>query len=97
MVIKISNSAKTFFQTKGISDVTFNLIEAGVTGCCIGFVREIEAVYQAPKNASNYRYCQVDGYHIFIARKIRLTGPLTLETEGVWKKRLCLYGATIPI
>ena len=54
--IRISKSAKRFFQEKGIDDVTFNLVESDVAGCCVGFVREIEAVYQAPENASAYRY-----------------------------------------
>jgi len=95
--LKVSDSAKNFFKEKGIVDVTFNLVESDVAGCCIGFVREIEPVYCAPENASGYRYCQAEGYHVFISRKIRLSNRLTLTTEGLWKKRLCLSGATIPI
>lgn len=95
--VKISQSAKKFFQEKQIDDVTFDLVESNVAGCCVGLVREIEAVYQAPQNATGYRYCQVEGYHVFIARKIRLSDSLTLTTEGIWKKRLSLNGATIPL
>ena len=95
--LKVSDSAKKFFREKGSVDVTFNLIESDVAGCCIGFVRDIKPVYRAPENASGYRYFQVDGFHIFIARKIRLSNHLTLTTEGLWKKRLCLTGATIPL
>ena len=99
LFIKITKSAKKFIQEKAIEDVTFNLIESDVAGCCVGIVKEIEPVYKAPKNASDYRYCQVDGHHIFIARKIKIHNPLalTLTTEGIFRKRLCLTGATIPI
>ena len=95
--LKVSESAKNFFLENGIVDVTFNLIKSDVSGCCIGFVRDIEPVYRAPENASGYRYCQAEGFHVFIAREIRLSNRLTLTTEGLWKKRLCLTGASIPI
>jgi len=97
MKLKISNAARKFCLENGIDDVTFNLIEAEVAGCCIGFAKEIQAAYTAPANAAGYRYCRVDGFHIFISRKIRIAGPLTLATEGIWKKRLCLNGANIPL
>ena len=95
--LKVSDSAKKFLMEKGIVDVTFNLITADVLGCCIGFVRDIEPDYRAPENASGYRYCRAEGFHVFIAREIRLSNHLTLTTEGLWKKRLCLTGAGIPI
>lgn len=95
--VKISKSARKFCQEKGIDDVTFNLFEYNVTGCCLGFVKEIQPVYKAPSNASGYRYYKVEGFHVFVARAIRLMGPLTLSTEGIWKKRLCLDGAVVPI
>lgn len=95
--LKISTAARKFCLENGIGDVTFNLIETDVAGCCIGFVKEIQAAYSAPANAAGYRYGQIDGVHIFISRKIRIAGPLTLATEGIWKKRLCLNGANIPL
>jgi len=95
--IKISSSAKKFICERDIEDVTFNLIEQDVAGCCIGIAKEIKPVYKTPANASNYRYVQVEGYHFFISRKIKILGPLTLTTEGLWKKRLFLSGATVPI
>jgi len=95
--INVSNAAQKFCREKGIDDITFNLIESDVAGCCIGFVKEIEPAYKAPSNASGYRYCKVEGYHIFISRRIRIPGPLTLATEGIWKKRLCLNGAMVPL
>ena len=95
--LKISDAARKFCMEKGIDDVTFNLIETDVAGCCLGFVKEIQPVYTAPANAAGYRYIQVDGFHIFISRKIRITGPLTLATEGIWKKQLTLNGASIPL
>jgi hypothetical protein len=94
---KISKPAKKFIQEKSIKDVTFNLIENEVAGCCVGIVKEIAPVYQAPKDASGYRHCQVEGFHIFISRKIKILGPLTVTTEGIWNKRLFLSGATVPI
>jgi hypothetical protein len=95
--VKISKSARKFLQERNIVDVTFNLIEQNVAGCCIGVAKEIKPEYKAPVNASNYRYVQAEGCHIFISRMIRILGPLTLTTEGLWKKRLFLSGATIPI
>jgi len=95
--LSISNAARKFCMENGIDDVTFNLIEADVAGCCLGFVKEIQTAYSAPANAAGYRYCQVDGVHIFISRKIKILGLLTLATEGIWKKQLCLNGASIPL
>lgn len=97
LVKKITNSAKKFMEERNIQDVTFRLIEDEVAGCCVGILREIEPVYRAPENASGYRYCEVEGWHIFISRKIKIMGPLTLTTEGLWKKKLFLSGATVPI
>jgi len=95
--MKISKSANKFIRERNIEDVTFNLIEQEVAGCCIGIAKEIKPVYKAPADASNYRYIQAEGCHIFISRKIKIIGPLTLTTEGLWKKRLFLSGATVPI
>ena len=96
--LKISTAARKFLQEKGIGDVTFNLLESDLVGCCLGIVKEIIPRYEAPKDASNYRYVQTDGYNIFISRSIKILGPLTLDTEGAWKlKRLSLNGATIPL
>ena len=96
--LKISKAARNFLQEKGIGDVTFNLLESDLVGCCLGIVKEIIPRYEAPKDASNYRYVQKDGYNIFISRSIKILGPLTLDTEGAWKlKRLSLNGTTIPL
>ena len=95
--MKISKSAIKFIQERNIEDVTFNLIEQDVAGCCIGIAKEIKPVYKAPVDASNYRYFQTEGCHIFISRKIKILGPLTLTTEGLWNKRLFLSGGTVPI
>lgn len=95
--LKISESARKFMQEHQIEDVTFNLLEQDVTGCCLGMVKEIQPVYRAPRNAAGYRYFQAEGCHIFISRQIKLLGPLTLTTEGLFKKRLCLCGATVPL
>ncbi len=96
--LEISTVARKFLQEKGIGDVTFNLLESDVIGCCVGIVKEIVPQYEAPKDASNYRHVQADGHHIFISRSIKILGPLTLATEGAWKlKRLSLKGATVPL
>jgi hypothetical protein len=95
--IKISRSAKKFIYERDLEDITFNLIEQDVAGCCIGIAKEIKPVYKAPTDASNYRYFQTEGCHIFISRMIKILGPLTLTTEGLWKKRLFLSGASVPI
>jgi hypothetical protein len=92
--VKISKSARKFLQEREIEDVTFNLIEQDVAGCCIGVAKEITPEYKAPIDASNYRYFQAEGRHIFqaegrhifISRRIKILGPLTLSTEGLWKK-----------
>jgi hypothetical protein len=88
--IKLSASARKFMQKNGITDVTFNLCRAEPKGV----LKEIEPVYQAPVDASGYRYFVVEGYHVFVARNIKILGPLTLTTEGIWKfKQLFLDGA----
>lgn len=72
-------------------------MEVNVAGCCIGVAKEIVPAYEAPANASGYRYAHVDGHHIYVARKIKVKNPLTLSTEGIFKKQLCLEGALVPI
>ena len=95
--MKITKSARKFLREQEIEDITFHLIEQSVVGCCIGVAREINPEYKAPADASNYKYYQAEGYHIFISKKIKILGPLILSTEGLWKKRLFLGGASIPI
>lgn len=95
--IKLSKSACKFIKSKGIEDVTFKLLEFEVSGCCVGIVKEIEQVYTAPKDASQYRYYRADSCHVFVSRKIKIVGPLKLTTEGVWNKRLFLSGTTVPV
>ena len=88
--IKLAASARKFMQKNGITDVTFNLRRAVPRGA----LKEIEPVYQAPADASGYRYFVVEDYHVFVARNIKILGPLTLTTEGLWKfKQLFLDGA----
>jgi hypothetical protein len=88
--IKLSASARKFMQKNGITDVTFNLRHAEAKGA----LNEIEPLYQAPADASGYRYFVVEGYHVFVSRNIKILGPLTLTTEGIWKfKQLFLDGA----
>ena len=85
-------------EEEGIQDVTFKLVLYHPTGCCVGIVKEIEAVPEAPVNACNFRYFHVEGRHIFVSRAIRILGPLTLTLQGFWRlKRLALNGAGIPI
>jgi len=98
MKINVSSKAKKFIQHKNIKDITFNLKQLDVSGCCVGIVKEIEPVYKAPRNASGYKYVRIDECHVFISRNIKITGPLTITTEGFWNlKRLYLSGATVPI
>ena len=98
MNISISPSAKKFMDERGIEDVTFNLKVIEPAGCALGIVKEIEPVYEPVEDASGYRYFQVEGRHVFVSREIKVLGPLTITTEGIWKmKRLALSGATVPL
>ena len=95
--ISISSSARKFMDTRGITDVTFNLKVFTSAGCC-GVVMEIEPDYKAVEDATGYRYYHVEGKHVFLSREIKIIGPITLTTEGVWKmQRLALDGVSIPI
>lgn len=83
---------------RGIEDVTFNLKVIEPAGCSLGIIKEIESVYEPVEDASRYLYFQVEGRHVFISRDIKVLGPLTITTEGLWKmKRLALSGATVPL
>jgi hypothetical protein len=93
---KITDAARQFMDERGIDTVTFQLIEDTV-GCCMGVVKEIEPIYDAPADASQYLYVKAEGRHVFISRNIRIVGPLKLKTEGLWKKRLGLSGVTVPL
>jgi hypothetical protein len=93
---KITNGARKFMDERGIATVTFRLIEDSV-GCCMGVVKEIEPLYEAPPDTSQYLHFNVEGRHVFISRQIRIIGPMKLSTEGFWKKRLSLSGVTVPL
>ena len=96
--VTLSKKAKAFIAARKITDVTFDLKQLDVAGCCVGIVKEIETTYRAPADAAAYRHVRVNGLHIFVSRNIRLIGPLTLTTEGFLRpKRLILDGATVPI
>ena len=95
--VKISRSAEKFIRENGIKDVTFNLFESDVAGCCVGIVKDIIPEYCAPSDAQGYRYFCVEDFYIFVSRKIKILGPLKLTTEGLFKKKLCLLGAIPPI
>ena len=95
--IKITDSARKFLRLRNITDVTFRLKECDVAGCCVGLVKEIEPVYQAPKDARGYQYTQTDSCHLFISRRLKIIGPLVLSTEGIFNKRLYLGGVTVPL
>ena len=85
-------------EKRDIQDVTFNLKVVQPSGCCVGIVKEIEPTYKAVENATNYRYFQADGKHVFVSRDIKILGPLTLTAEGFWNiRRLSLNGATVPL
>ncbi len=94
--IEITDSARKFMDAGGIDTVTFRLFEERV-GCCLGVVKEIEAVHAGPKDTADYLCHRTEGRRIFISRRIRIIGPLKLATEGLWRKRLCLSGATVPL
>jgi hypothetical protein len=93
---EITESARKLMEEKGIDTVTFRLIE-DTLGCCVGVLKEIEPLYEAPRDASEYLYLKSEGRHIFVSRRIRIIGPLKLTTEGIWNKRLCLSGVTVPL
>ena len=95
-VLEITAPARKWMDEKGIDSVTFELIE-GTVGCCLGVVKEIEPLYRAPADASQYLYFNVEGRHIFISCNIGIVGPLKLTTEGLWRKRLGLSGVTVPL
>ena len=98
MPLTISPSAKKFMDVNHIDDVTFTLMQYRPAGCCVGIVKEIQAVHDAPKDASHYRYFKEDSRHFFISRDIKILGPLTVTVDGFWSmKRLGLRGAGIPL
>ena len=90
LITQITDSAAKFMEERGIYEVTFELIQ-------LGLVKEIVPLYQAPKDARGYRYFKFRDRHIYILRAIRIIAPLVLTTEWVWKRRLFLSGATVPI
>jgi hypothetical protein len=93
--MKITESAKKLMGKKGITDVTFSLVEQDVRGA-MGIIKEIIQVYKAPVDASGYRFFHMQNLYVFVDRNIEITGPLILKTEGLWKKRLRLSGAKPP-
>jgi hypothetical protein len=95
MGINISKSAQKFIQDLEIADVTFKLVELDVRGA-MGIIKEIRPFYQAPADASGYKYFRKGNFSIFIDRKIMIVGPLVLKTSGFLNKNLALSGAKAP-
>jgi hypothetical protein len=91
----ISKSAKTLIQGIGITDVTFKLVEIDIRGA-MGIIKEIRPFYQAPADASGYKYFREGNFSVFIDREIMITGPLILKTSGFLNKKLALSGAKAP-
>lgn len=93
---QLTPAARRFMDENEIDTVTFQLVETRV-GCCVGIVKEIEPVYEAPSDTSEYDYYTLEDRHVFVARRIRRVGPIQLKTEGFFKKRLALTGALVPL
>lgn len=93
--MKITESARKFIEKKGLTDVTFSLVENDIRGA-MGIIKEIIHVYKAPVDASGHKFFQVENLYVFVDRNIEITGPLILKTEGLLKKRLALGGAKPP-
>lgn len=91
----ISKSAKKLIQDKGITDVTFKLVELDIRGA-MGIIKEIRPFYQAPEDASGYKYFREGSFSVFIDREIMIVGPLVLKTGGFLNKNLALGGAKAP-
>ena len=95
MGVKISKSAQKFIQDFGITDVTFKLVELDISGA-MGIIKEIHPNYQAPTDASGYKYFRKGDFSIFLDREIMIIGPLVLKTSGVLNKKLSLSGVKPP-
>ncbi len=95
MNVRISKSARKFIQDVGITDVTFKLVEFDVRGA-MGIIKEVHPRYQAPEDASGYKYFRKGHFSVFIDREIIINGPLVLKTSGFWNKQLALSGAKVP-
>ena len=93
--MKITESARKFIEKKGLTDVTFSLVEHDIRGA-MGIIKEIIHVYKAPVDASGHKFFQVENLYVFVDRNIEITGPLILKTEGLLKNRLALGGAKPP-
>ncbi len=95
MGFAISKSGEKLIQDSGITDVTFKLIEIDIRGA-MGIIKEIRPFYQAPIDASNYKYFRKENFSVFIDREIIITGPLVLKTSGLLNKQLYLSGVKAP-
>ena len=95
MGIKISKSAQKLIQELELTDVTFELIELDIRGA-MGIIKEIRPNYEAPEDASGYKYFRKGDFSVFIDREIIINGPLVLKTSGYLNKKLALSGAKTP-
>lgn len=95
MGFAISKSAREFIKERKLTDVTFKLVEIDVRGT-MGIIKEIRPFYQAPVDASGYKYFREKDFSIFVDREIIIKGPLVLKTSGIRHKQLALSGVKIP-
>ncbi|MFW6297785.1 MAG: hypothetical protein ACOC03_04705 [Desulfosalsimonas sp.] len=97
MDIRLSPGAAKYLAAKKASDVTIYLVDIETTGS-IGAVREVGVSLEPPKRPENFRYERVDGFDIYVARELRITGPVIIKKQGFWKLSwLCADGLQIPI
>jgi len=93
--VEISKPAKIFIQNIGITDVTFKLVELDIR-CAMGIIKEVRPFYQAPADASDYKYFRKGNLSVFIDREVIINGPLVLKTSRFLNKKLALSGAKAP-
>lgn len=97
MNIKLSPGAVKYLKTKDASEVTIYLVDIETTGS-IGAVREVGVRPGPPKRPENFRYDSIEGFGVYVARELKITGPIIIKKQGFWKLSwLSAEGLHIPL
>ncbi|MFP4194238.1 MAG: hypothetical protein ACOCQI_01270 [Desulfosalsimonas sp.] len=97
MDIRLAPGALKHLRAKKASQVTVYLVDIETTGS-IGAVREVGVSFDPPKRPENFRYSRVEGFDVYVARELKITGPIIIKKQGFWKLSwLYADGLQIPI
>jgi len=98
MDIRLSSRARKYLQDKEASELTLYLVDIEAGSSSIGVVKDVGISLNQPKRPEQFLHDRVEGLDIYVDRKLKITGPIVIKKQGVWKfASLFADGLHVPI